>query len=220
MSVAVTQLCLQFTALSDAKATAARLARVLDLAPFSSVILSGADGSPLTADAAHPMVEQVQAKGIAALLHADAALARTVRADGVHVPWQPGLLTAFDEARDILGKRFIVGAEAGHSRHDAMELAETGADYVGFGLLGGAETGEAAAGHRLDLCAWWAEIFEIPAMALNVETAAEAAVLSAAQIDFLAFELTSSMSDADAEVKVVAMNAARAAPRAASTLAM
>ncbi len=203
-----TQLCLQFSGLADARASAERLSRALDAAAFSSVILSGPPGQVIDAALAHPLVELLQAKGIAALIHGDAGLARALRADGVHVAWVPNIQAAYTEAREILGTRFIVGADAGRSRHDGMELAETGADYVGFGIPAHVEDRATASERRFDLAAWWAEIFEVPVMALDVETTDQVAALSAAKADFVAITLPSTISAHEFESQVRALSSA------------
>ncbi|WP_252251115.1 thiamine phosphate synthase, partial [Clostridium sp. ZBS13] len=77
-----------------------------------------------------------------------------------------------EAAREILGGRAIIGADPGRSRHDAMTLAELGADYMAFG-----PEGEGDVEARDELAAWWAEIFEIPCVVLGVATSAEAVAL-------------------------------------------
>jgi thiamine-phosphate pyrophosphorylase len=213
----VTQMCLQFAAPSDAKASVQRLSRALDVAAFSSVILSGPPGQPIDAAAAHPLVELLQSRGIAALIHGDAALARALRADGVHVAWVQNLQAAYTEAREILGTRFIVGADAGRSRHDAMQLAETGADYVGFGIPAHVEDRATASERRFDLAAWWAEIFEVPVMVLDVETADDVAALGAARADFVAITLPFTLPAREFETQVLALTSALGVKRVVSS---
>jgi thiamine-phosphate pyrophosphorylase len=61
--------------------------------------------------------------------------------------------------------RAIVGAGGLKNRHEAMEAAEAGADYVFFGLLDRPDDDDA---HRktLDLGSWWADLFEPPCVLL------------------------------------------------------
>jgi thiamine-phosphate pyrophosphorylase len=136
-----------------------------------------------------PLVEMAQAKGVAALIEADAQLARTLRADGVHLPWSKDVVTHYGQAREVLGERFIVGADAGRLRDDAMMLGEAGADYVGFGIPPHLTDRETARERRLELIAWWSEIFEVPCVGFDVETLAEAATLARAGADFVAFRM-------------------------------
>src|SRR5690606_29079030 len=100
------------------------LAAVLEAARPATVLIAAKDGEPLTAAAARPLVELVQSKDIAAMIEGDAQLARTLRADGVHLPWDKDIGARYGEARDILGTRYIIGVDVGRSRHEAVVLAE------------------------------------------------------------------------------------------------
>ncbi len=164
----------------------AALTALLSAVEVAVLLVAPAADVPLDARVARPLIELAQAKGIAALIMGDAALARTLRADGVHLPWSKDIVARYGEARDIVGGRFIVGADAGRSRDDAMTLGEAGAEYVGFGIPPHVEDRAAARARRLELIGWWSEIFEVPCVAFDVETAEEAAVLAAAGADFVA----------------------------------
>ena len=54
---------------------------------------------------------------------------RLVANDGVDFDLRAG------EVHALLGQNGIVGVDPGISRHDAMTLAEAGADYVAFGAF-------------------------------------------------------------------------------------
>jgi thiamine-phosphate pyrophosphorylase len=159
--------------------------RLFVLAPVAAVLIAP-DGAPLDAARTKPLVDIVQARGVAALIEGDAALARTLRADGVHVSWSKDVLGRYGAAREILGARFIVGADAGRMRDDAMTLGEAGADYIGFGIPAHVEDRETARERQLELVAWWAEIFEPPCVAFDVESIEQAANLASAGADFVA----------------------------------
>lgn len=178
-------------------ALAGALARVLDARPglVSAVLLEPEPGATLDARAA-PLVDLVQKRSAAAILSNDAQLARTLRADGVHIGAASDPMPAYEDARDILGTRFIVGAEATQSRHDAMSLGEAGAEYVAFGLGGHATA--AAQAQRLALVAWWSEIFEVPCVALDIDDASDTAELAEAGADFLAVRLPAGLAPDDA----------------------
>jgi thiamine-phosphate pyrophosphorylase len=59
-----------------------------------------------------------------------------------------------------------------------------GADYVAFGPEAGSDID--AIDQCAELIAWWSEIFVVPCVAWNVDSAAEAARLAALGADFVA----------------------------------
>ena len=116
---------------------------------------------------------------------ADAAVILEYRADwavscgcdGVH------LLANEQNVRSVrtaLGDDMIVGAGCGASKHLAMIAAEVGADYVCFGELEVRRQSPDA-----DLIQWWAELMEVPCVALGGITMSSAPELVDAGADFL-----------------------------------
>lgn len=190
-----------------------QVAAVLDATNAATLLITAAVGGELTASAAHPLVELAQRKDIAALIEGDAQLARTLRADGVHLPWGKDIVERYGEAREVLGARYIVGADVGRTRHEAMTIAEAGADYIGFGIPSHVEDRASAAERRLELVAWWGEIFEVPCVAFDVETVADATALIAAGADFVAMRIGAELTPASA--KDLAGSLAEAAKREA-----
>ena len=182
-------------------ATATRLAleAVLSAAPVSSLMMRPAAGGALKAHFVKPLVDLCQRQGVAVLIADDAALARLVKADGVHVSWGPDLVKRTQAARGELGARAVVGADAGRSRDDAMSLGEAGADYVAFGIPAHVEDRATAQVRQLDLIAWWAEIFEVPCVALDVASADQAHQLAGLGADFIALTVSDQTSAADAK---------------------
>ena len=174
-----------------------RLAAALGAAPIASLIIEPAEGLALDEATAAPLVALAQARDVAAIISGDARLARTLKADGVHVPWSKDVPDRYREARELVGLHHIAGVDAGRSRHDAMTLGEAGADYVGFGIPPHVEARDVARARRLELIAWWSEIFEVPAVAFDVETAEDAAELAAAGADFIAVRLPRGASPDD-----------------------
>jgi thiamine-phosphate pyrophosphorylase len=193
---------------TEAGSAAPAVAVVLETVDVAALLITPAAGAPLDTPAARPLVELAQAKGVAVLIEADAALARTLRADGVHLPWSKDVMARYGEAREILGGRFIVGADAGRFRHDAMSLGEASADYVGFGIPRHVEDRDAASARRRELVAWWAEIFEVPCVAFDVDSLQDAAELAAAGADFVALRMP--VGDDPAELTRWAQDAAQA----------
>ena len=186
----------------------AQLRAVLGLSKIASVLIMPASGTALTAPDAKRLVDMIQAKGAAALLADDANLVRTLKADGVHLSWSKDQRSRFEEARQILGERYIVGADVGRSRHDAMELGEAGADYIAFGIPEHVTDRLTASERQLDLIGWWGEIFQIPCVAFDVEGAPAANALGLARADFVAVTIKPSMSPEDAARKIADFAAA------------
>jgi thiamine-phosphate pyrophosphorylase len=128
-------------------------------------------------------------KGIAPKVqHRDVALILADRddivarsgADGAHL----GNVETLREAVSRLKPKSIAGAGGLHTRHEAMEAAEAGADYVMFGEPD-------AAGRRpsfdavIDRVEWWAEVFEIPCVAYAARLE-DISTLAGAGADFVA----------------------------------
>jgi thiamine-phosphate pyrophosphorylase len=122
----------------------------------------------------------VQRRDVALILaDRDDIVARS-GADGAHL----GTVEALKEAVARLKPKNIAGAGGLHTRHEAMEAGQAGADYVMFGEPD-------AAGHRpsfdalVDRVAWWAEVFEIPCVAYAARLD-EIPALAGAGADFVA----------------------------------
>lgn len=166
-----------------------RLAAALAAGNFASVVIASPAGTDTPVAEIQKLLGQVQASGAAALVRDDARLARTLKADGVHLSVDGQGAKGYDEAREIVGRGLIVGVDAGRSRHDAMTSGEAGADYVAFGIPDRVGDREKAHLRRCELVAWWAEVFEVPVVAFDVTNPAEAAALAAAGADFIALTL-------------------------------
>ena len=156
------------------------LAEVMEAADVACVLLCQ---DTAEADAALDLRlrELTLARDVALLVENDAARAKRIGADGVHLPADAAL---YGQAREHLGQRAIIGVGCNKSRHGAMLLAELGADYVAFGPTAAASDREIE--ERAGLIAWWSEIFVVPCVAWNVETAEEAANLARLGADFVA----------------------------------
>jgi thiamine-phosphate pyrophosphorylase len=129
---------------------------------------------------ASSLIDVVQARGVACLVEQDAGLAERLGADGVHIAADAAV---YAETRKLLGESASIGAFCGMNRHDAMRLAELGADYVAFG---GPDGTIDAIDQYADLIAWWSEIFVVPCVAWNVDNADHAARLASLGADFVA----------------------------------
>lgn len=200
--------CRLYAVIEAGDAAPERLAAAFGAADLASVLIVPAAGRALEAQAAKPLIELAQRRGAAALIAADARLARTLGADGVHLGASPDLDDAYTAARGTLGASRVVGVDAGISRHDAMTLAEAGADYVAFGAPAHLSDRDKARERRDELAAWWAEIFQVPCVALDAETAQEAQVLADCGVDFVGITLPAGQSAAEARDLVAAVAAA------------
>jgi thiamine-phosphate pyrophosphorylase len=200
--------CQIYAVIEAGEAAKDRLAAALDAADIASVLIVPGGGRGLDVLAAQPLVELAQGAGAAALIAGDVQLARTLRADGVHLADMPDLAGAYQAARGALGARAVIGIDAGISRHDTMTLAEAGADYVTFGAPAHLKDRDKAKERREELIGWWAEIFQVPCVAFDVYTAEEAEALAHAGADFVAVRLGAGQSRAEARALVDAFAAA------------
>ena len=107
-----------------------------------------------------------------ALLSMDEKHARNC--DGIEVTTRAD----YDHARKLLGPDKIIGALCGTSRHVAMDLAEAGADYVGFHQA-------RLKPHDEPIIAWWSELFEIPCIAADPVAPPGLAALLSQRPDFI-----------------------------------
>lgn len=155
----------------------ATLMAVLNAAEFSALLVArGAMDDAAYAKLAAAAINVGQGAGCAVLIENDAALARRLGADGVHVTTGAAALKA---AIAALKPAMIVGAGNLHSRHDAMTAGELEIDYVFFGPIDGQPDAAAA-----ELAEWWAQTFEIPAVLSQPDAAAE--TVDARGAEFLA----------------------------------
>ncbi|MCC5988135.1 MAG: thiamine phosphate synthase [Pararhodobacter sp.] len=160
------------------------LSTVLDAAPVACLRLALAGGDEARiARAADALRELAHARDIALVMESHVVLAERLGLDGVHLPRGTG---GIRKLRARLGGDFIIGADCGASRHEGINAAEAGADYVSFAPAGetGLGTGAEARAGR-ELFAWWSEMIEVPVVAegaLSPELVGELAPV----VDFVA----------------------------------
>ncbi len=161
-----------------------RLARALDAGAVAAFQFRVKNIDQHTAATlAEPLQRICEARDVAFIVNDSVSLAKRLGADGVHLGQDDGDPR---EARAALGPESQIGATCHDSRHLAMEAGEAGADYVAFGAFFPTPTKDTT--HRPDpsILAWWATMFEIPAVAIGGITLDNAATLIAAGADFLA----------------------------------
>lgn len=169
----------------------ATLMAVLAAAEFSALLVArGSMDDEAYARLATAAVNIGQGAGCAVLLEDDAALARRLGADGVHVTGGPDAVAA---AISTIKPAMIVGAGNLHSRHDAMTAGEMDVDYVFFGSTDGRPDAQAA-----DLAEWWAQTFEVPAVLSQPDALADTADARGAEFLALSQSLWSAPEPAHA----------------------
>jgi thiamine-phosphate pyrophosphorylase len=171
------------------------LGRVIIEAEPACVLLRE-DATPLDLASYLRLRELTAARDIALLVENDIERAELVGADGLHLPPDAA---RYRQARERLGQRAIIGIGCIETRHDAMLMAELGADYVAFGATPGINN--AALDGQAELISWWSEIFVVPSVAFDVETPEAAARLAALGADFIAPSAGLWQSD-DAEERI------------------
>jgi thiamine-phosphate pyrophosphorylase len=185
-----------------------QLAQALALVAPACVLLCQ-NGEHLEKVPADRLIDLAQSAGVACLIENSIALAEELGADGVHILADREV---YAKARAILGESANIGASCGFDRHEAMQLAEAGANYVAFGP----DTGTIdAIDQYKDIIGWWSEIFVVPCIAWNVESAALAAELAEAGADFIAPPRSIWQHDAALEIIADIDKAIRAVRRAA-----
>ena len=111
-----------------------------------------------------PLQEICAAHDVAFVVNDDVALAKRLKADGVHLGQSDGDVR---EAREVLGRDVQIGVTCHASRHLAMEAGEAGADYVAFGAFFPSTTKATEHQAETDLLTWWSSLFEIPCVAIG-----------------------------------------------------
>lgn len=119
---------------------------------------------------------------VAVVIDAHVLMVERLGLDGVHFNDKG---RSARKARKDLGDDAIIGSFCGTSRHDGMNAAESGADYVAFGPISGASLGDGTLATR-DLFEWWSEMIEVPVVAEGGLTADLVRDLSPVT-DFFAF---------------------------------
>jgi len=166
------------------KKFAGELERALDAGDVASLQLRlKSAGDDEIRAAARALMPIALAKNVAFIMNDRPDLAREWECDGVHVGQND---TPYAEARAIVGPKKIVGVTCRNSRHLALEAAEAGADYVAFGAFFPTTTKDAKGNAEIETLQWWAEIMEIPCVAIGGITTQNAAPLIEAGADFLA----------------------------------
>ncbi|MGC1270059.1 MAG: thiamine phosphate synthase [Croceibacterium sp.] len=120
---------------------------------------------------------------VAFIVNDSVALAKRLKADGVHLGQKDGDVR---EAREELGREAQIGVTCHASRHLGMEAGDAGADYVAFGAFFPSETKQSEHRPELDLLEFWQGMMEIPCVAIGGITPQNCRELAVAGADFIA----------------------------------
>lgn len=161
-----------------------RLSAALDAAPVAAFQfrVKGLDQHE-AARLAEPLRGICGERDVAFIVNDDAALAKRVGADGIHLGQSDGDVR---DARALLGRDAQIGVTCHDSRHLAMEAGETGADYVAFGAFYPTTTKPTEHRPEIEILRWWSSVFELPCVAIGGITPDNARPLIEAGADFIA----------------------------------
>ena len=132
--------------------------------------------------AAEILVPIAQAAGAATLIAGDTRAIGRSGADGIHLPAEPRMVA---DAIKKAGGKSIVGANAGKTRDQALDVGEERPDYIFIGKFDG-DTHEDPHPRNLEMGEWWAEIIEIPAIVMAGSTVASVSAAAATGVEFIA----------------------------------
>lgn len=136
-----------------------QLAAVMDGVDIACLRLSLAsrdeDLIARTADACRMVAH---ARDVAIVIDNHVMMVERLGLDGVHLTDGARQVR---KIREALGADAIVGAFCGITRHDGMNAAEAGADYVAFGPAGATALGNGEL-VDFDLIEWWSQVIEVP----------------------------------------------------------
>jgi thiamine-phosphate pyrophosphorylase len=161
-----------------------RLERALEAGPVAAFQfrVKGIDQHE-AARLAEPLLAVCRERDVAFIVNDSIALAKRLKADGVHLGQHDGDVR---EAREVLGREAQIGVTCHASRHLALEAGDAGADYVAFGAFFPSTTKASEHRPESELLAWWQNLMEIPCVAIGGITPENARPLVDAGADFLA----------------------------------
>jgi thiamine-phosphate pyrophosphorylase len=120
---------------------------------------------------------------VAFILNDRPDLASSFNCDGVHIGPED---MPFDEARSLVGADKTVGVTCKDSRHEAMDAAEAGADYVAFGAFFPTTTKENTTRVTPEIVEIWSETTNVPCVAIGGITVENCEPIVQAGADFIA----------------------------------
>ena len=162
---------------ADPAALSPRLTEILENFDVACVRIPGAGGDEAKLGRLADAIRDIaHAHDVAVVIEDHIELAQRHGLDGVH------LTTGSKQvryARKELGADAIIGAGCGLSRHDGLNAAEAGADYVSFAPAGETALGSGEDEDAKAIFQWWSEMIEVPVVAEGALDAAAITQLSA-----------------------------------------
>ena len=161
------------------------------VAQVNAALAGGARALQYRNKNAAPALRRAQAEALAGvcrrrgalfIVNDDAALARAVAADGVHIGEDDGALSA---AREAVGDAALVGVSCYDNLQSARHAVEQGADYIAFGSFFASRVKPGARHAEVALIPA-AKRFGVPVVAIGGITVANAPALVAAGVDAIA----------------------------------
>lgn len=138
------------------------LKSVLDAHDIACLRLSlAARDEDALARAADALREITHARDVAIVVEDHVLLADRHGLDGVHLT---DTRKNIRKLRTEMGADAIIGAFCGTTRHDGMNAAEAGADYVSFGPIGTSTLGDGTS-VDFEIFEWWSAMIEVPVVA-------------------------------------------------------
>ena len=139
-----------------------QLKSVLDSHAIACLRLSlAARDEDALARAADALREITHARDVAIVVEDHVLLADRHGLDGVHLT---DTRKNIRKLRAEMGADAIIGAFCGTTRHDGMNAAEAGADYVAFGPIGISTLGDGTS-VDFEVFEWWSAMIEVPVVA-------------------------------------------------------
>ena len=117
--------------------------------------------------AADTLREIAHSRDVAIVVEDHVLLADRHGLDGVHLT---NTRKNIRKLRADMGADAIIGAFCGTTRHDGMNAAEAGADYVSFGPVGVSSLGDGVTADY-EIFEWWSAMIEVPVVAEGALTA-------------------------------------------------
>lgn len=149
------------------------------------------------------LVPIVQPHGVALVAAGPAHLAARAKADGIHVSDEA---SAVADLVERYAGGWIVGAEAGGTRHQALDVGQARPDYVLFGRLWG-DTHAEPHPTVVENATWWAEIVEIPAIVMGGNDLAHLDMAAATGAEFVGLSRAILADGVDPAAAVIQANA-------------